>query len=692
MHVRIGVDIGGTFTDFVIFDGRTIHRLKRRSTSDRPEEGLVEGIKTALGMFERISSFEIVHGTTVGTNAILEGKGAKTALFTTKGFEDILEIGRQNRRCLYKLGPSKPPPLVPRFLRFGVPERITKDGEILQRVDLSAVEAALEKLKEHKVESIAVCFLFSFANPDHEKEVGYFLRRLGYEVSLSSEILSEYREYERTSTTVLNAKIGPVVTNYVEKSLKLLTDWSVHRFGERFARQLQKNSFFRIMQSNGGVVSTRGIRKNPLLTVLSGPAGGVCAGAALAECCGLKRVITVDMGGTSTDVSFFIEGQIERTTEGEIGGYPFGMPIVSIKSIAAGGGSIVRVDAGGALRVGPLSAGSDPGPICYGRGESITVTDAHLILGRLLDTVFMGGQLRLDRQRTRMVFEQFCRERLPGFVEKEGGIEKAVVGLAQGILDITNLQMAKAIELMTVSKGQDPREFTLMVFGGAGGLHGCDLADALGIPLVVVPRDPGLFCSLGVLLSDVVKDYSLSCIRPLDTFESAEIDLLFGKLERVAQKELEEEGIPSPRRFFSRYVDLRYKGQSFEISLPYSAELTREFHCKHEERYGYSDWSRIIETVTFRLKAVGMLDKISFPRASHRGEETPVPEAILDRRKVFFQKKEWLTPFYLREKLQGGNKLKGPAVIVEYSATTVVNPGYEASVDSFGNLLLSKND
>ncbi|TFE67004.1 hydantoinase/oxoprolinase family protein [Methylacidiphilum caldifontis] len=689
MVVRIGVDIGGTFTDFVIFDGRTLHRLKRRSTTERPEEGLVEGIKTSLGMFDQLSSFEIVHGTTVGTNAILEGKGAKTALFTTKGFEDILEIGRQNRPSLYKLGPSKPPSLVPRFLRFGVPERITKEGKILQRVDLSVVNSALEKLKEHEIESIAVCFLFSFTNPVHEKEVGFFLRRKGYAVSLSHEILSEYREYERTTTTVLNAKIGPVVSKYIEGAIKLLDSWAAAQYGDRFVHQLHKNSFFRVMQSNGGVLSAKGIRKNPLLTVLSGPAGGVCAAASLAKYCGLEKVVTVDMGGTSTDVSYFIEGQIEKTTEAEIGGYPFGTPIVAIKSIAAGGGSIVRVDAGGALRVGPQSAGADPGPICYGRGDNITVTDAHLILGRLLDTVFMDGQLRLDRERTWRLFEKFCSEQLPDFIEKEGGIHKAVIGLAQGILDITNLQMAKAIEFMTVSKGQDPREFTLMVFGGAGGLHGCDLADALGISLVVVPRDPGLFCSLGVLLSDVVKDYSLSCIRPLDSFEGTEIDWIFSKLEREAQKDLEEEGIAQVRRFFSRFIDLRYKGQSFEISLPYGSEMTREFHRKHEERYGYCDWSRTIETVTFRLRAIGVLDKISFPRMPLSGS-IPSPEAKLDTRMVFFQKKEWLTPFYLREKLKGGNKLKGPAVIVEYSATTVVNPSYEASVDSFGNLFISK--
>ncbi|TFE65531.1 methylhydantoinase [Methylacidiphilum sp. Yel] len=689
MFVRIGVDIGGTFTDFVVYDGGSIHRLKRRSTSIRPEEGLIEGIKELLNSFDRLNAFEIVHGTTVGTNAILEGKGAKTALFTTKGFEDVLEIGRQNRRSLYKLGPSKVPCLIPRRLRFGVPERVTKEGEVLESIDLSAVDTVVDKLKEEQVESVAVSFLFSFANPLHEKKLGLFLRQKGYQVSLSHEILSEYREYERTSTTVLNAMIGPVISRYLEGALKSLYEWIASRFGHRLLSRCRRKSFFRIMQSNGGILSVDGIRKKPLLTILSGPAGGVCAAAAVARSCGLERVVTLDMGGTSTDVSFFVGEEMDRTTEGEIGGYAFGSSILSIKSIAAGGGSIVRVDAGGALRVGPQSAGSDPGPICYGKGECLTVTDAHVILGRLLDTVFLGGQLRLDRQRTWQLFEQFCQQKMAEYIEKEGGIEKGVIGLAQGILDITNLQMAKAIELMTVSKGLDPRDFSLMVYGGAGGLHGCDLAEALGIPLVVVPKDPGLFCSLGVLLSDVVKDYSFSCIRPLEAFEEEEIESFFRKLEREAKKDLEEEGIPSSRQLFSRYIDLRYKGQSFEISLPYSTRLEREFHQKHEERFGYCDWSRTIEAVTFRLKAVGVIDKMTFPSYPILGE-TPRPEALIGTRTVYFQKKQWPTSFYLREKLEGGNRIVGPAIIVEYSATSVVNPGFEVIVDCYGNLFISK--
>lgn len=666
---RIGVDTGGTFTDFVLLQDGELVTLKVPSTPKRPEEAVLTGIRELLG--ESASDFELVHGTTVGTNALLERKGARTALLTTEGFEDVLEIGRQNRPGLYQLTASRPKPLIPRSLRFGVRERVTSSGEILIPLDRKRVRQVRAELRQQGVESIAVCYLFAFLEPTHERETAELLADLGLPISLSHEILPEFREYERTSTTVINAYLAPLMSRYIG------------RLEEGLARSGRVRALLRIMQSNGGSISARGAAQHPVRTVLSGPAGGVVGAFAIAQCVGLSRIITFDMGGTSTDVSL-VDGAIRTTQEARVAEMPIGIPVIDIHTVGAGGGSIARVDEGGALRVGPESAGADPGPVCYGRGEEITVTDAHLLLGRLDPDRFLGGAMPLDPERTSEYFRAFRRRFPRPASERE---------IALGILDVANANMARAIKVISIERGYDPRDFTLVAFGGAGGLHACDLAEMLSIPRILVPKHPGLLSALGALLSDVVKDYSRTVMLAQEEIRPERVEAEFSRLEERARRELQEEGFSADRILLERLVDLRYVGQAFELSLPFTSDLAAAFHRAHERRYGYADRTRKIELVTVRVRACGITEKPAF-RPRERRASSPVKPLAL--RPVSFREGESLserqTPFYWRDALTPGTMLTGPAVLLEYSATIVVPPRWRAEVDEYENVILTRED
>jgi len=654
--VIIGVDTGGTFTDFVYKKGKEWGVLKVLSTPDNPARAVLEGLRIIAGEEEK----NIVHGTTVATNAVLEKKGAKTAFVTNKGFEDILIIGRQNREELYNLHYKKRPPLVPSELSFGLKCRVSAKGEIIKELELEEVEKLSEELKEKGVESVAVSFLFSFLNPEDEELVEKVLKEKGFFVSLSSRIVPEFREYERASTTVINAYVMPKMKSYVSFLKK----------------NLNKKDKFRIMQSNGGVISAETVMEQPVRTILSGPAGGVAGAWKIGKLAGYEKLITFDMGGTSTDVSL-IDGKPTVTTEAKAEGYPIKVPVIDIHTVGAGGGSIARVDAGGALTVGPESAGALPGPISYDRGgDRITITDANLFLGRLIPHRFLGGRMKLNEKKL-----------LPFFEEMAEKLKLTPLELAEGILEVANIKMEKAIRAISIERGYDPKDFSLFSFGGAGGLHAAYLAALLGIPRVIVPPNPGALSALGMVLSDIVRDYSLTVMLSGESLKKESLERFFKVLEEKAKEELKTEGIPEEKQKLERYVDLRYKGQSFEITVPFSDNFVETFHREHERLYGYAHKGRPIELVNVRVRAIGETEKPEIKRAETFSERIP-EGALLEVRKVYFEGK-WLdTPVYDREKLLPGNKIKGPAILVEYSSTIVIPPFATCSVDGFKNLVI----
>jgi N-methylhydantoinase A len=554
---------------------------------------------------------------------------------------------------------------------LGVRERIAADGRVLIALTPQALASLKRRVQKLRPQSVAVCLLFSYLNPRHEQRIARALRALGLPISVSHEILPEFREYERTSTVAVNAYLAPVMGRYLAEVEKV-----VHppkRAGRRRAGRVQ------VMQSSGGTVSARVASAQPVRTLLSGPAGGVVGAQAVAERAGFDRIISFDMGGTSTDVAL-LSGALAATNEGAVGGVPVAVPMLDIHTVGAGGGSLAWFDEGGALRVGPQSAGADPGPICYGKGRQPTVTDAHLILGRLDPDQFLGGEWKLDSPRTQLHMRQFLR-RAPGLRRLEE--------LAAGIVAVTNATMERAIRVISVERGHDPREFTLVAFGGAGGLHACDLAAALGIPRVVVPKFPGALSALGILCSDVVKDYSRTVLWTVDSpFALApKLETAFRQSERAARADLAREWFSRAAQHLLRQLDLRYRGQAFELTVSYGRDFIRAFHQAHAQRYGYSDPSRPVEVVNVRLRALGLTNKPSL-RARRPAGARPPATARFKRGRAYFEGGWLATDFYIRERLRPGNRLRGPAVIAEYSGTTVLPPAWSARVDSFENLLL----
>lgn len=654
MH-RVGIDTGGTFTDFLIVRGGEVRTHKVLSTPHDPAEAVLAGLREAgvdIG-----GNLHIVHGSTVATNALLERKGVRTALITTKGFEDVLEIGRQTRPELYNLFVVLPEPLVAARDRYGISERTWCDGATGTEVDPAEVRAVLDDIRSRRVESLALCLLHSYANPSAERTVGEMAKGLGIPVSMSHLILPEYREFERTSTTVVNAYVSPLMDRYL--------DTLVSGSG---------GAALRIMQSNGGSISAETAGRESVRTILSGPAGGVVGAFDTARRAGFEHVITFDMGGTSTDVAL-CDGGIRATTEAVVAGFPVRVPMIDIHTVGAGGGSIARVDAGGALRVGPESAGADPGPVCYGKGEEITTTDANLHLGRLLPDRFLGGAMRLAADRV--------EERMRRLAERLG---LPPTNAAEGVIRVANAAMERAIRVVSVEKGYDPREFVLVAFGGAGPLHACGLAAALSIPTVLVPRNPGILSALGMLLSDVIKDYSRTHLRKTAGTSRAEIESFFAPLVRRAERDLRDEGILRDRIRVDRFLDMRYCGQSYEITVEYGESFEETFHRAHERIYGYREEERETEIVHVRVRGTGSTPTPSFPV---REEAGPDPSRAFEgTRRIVEGGAEREASIYRRDDLAPGNLLRGPAIVVEYSSTVYLPSGWECRVDRGENLLL----
>ena len=709
--VRVGIDTGGTFTDFVVAQGARISAFKLPSTPHNPAESILSGVSRILA--ETAADIpEIVHGTTVATNALLERKGARTALITTHGFEDVIEIGRQNRLDIYNLFVTRPDPLVPSELRLGVKERTGPDGSIITALDAVSLKKAIRGISERGVESVAVCLLFSFANPAHEREVARALEPICLPVSLSHRILPEYREYERTSTVVINAYLVPIMSRYLNALAQGLSSvvggrgpgvggqgsgvgsraQSIisHRSSAIAKKSRSRKSLtpdprpltpaLRVMQSNGGSVSAATAAQEPVRAILSGPAGGVVGALRVCSMAGIRDIITFDMGGTSTDVAL-CRAEARATNEALVAGLPVAVPIIDIHTVGAGGGSIARVDGAGALRVGPQSAGADPGPACYGRGEEVTVTDANLALGRFGGTSLLGGEMKLDAERARFYLSKLAAE-MSRFTRKAVSAEQAAVG----VLRVANTNMERALRVVSVERGQDPRLFTLVSFGGAGGLHVCELAAALRIPRVFVPRSPGTLSALGVLLGDVVKDYSRTVMMKLSGLNHRVIERAFAELEREARRDLLQEGFGKERVRLIRLVAMRYAGQSFEIDVKWSKKFESVFHAAHSQRYGYADRSRPTEIVSLRVRASGITEKPRLRRAAYAKNREAKPSHTAA---VYFSEKPTRTPVYQRDDIPTGAKLRGPAIIAEYSSTTLVPAGRSMEVDEWLNLIIA---
>ncbi len=652
--IRVGIDTGGTFTDFVFLgpSGLRIHKVL--STPHDPAQAIVRGLEEA-GALE--GPLEVIHGSTVATNALLERKGAKLAFLTTAGFEDLLEIGRQTRRELYNILVEKRTALIPRRLCLGVRERTLAGGRVERPADPDEVERIIRRLRKAGVDSVAVCFLHSYVNPANENRVCRKLRAHGFSFSASHRVLREYREFERASTTAINAYVAPLMESYLG----------------RLEKELNPNPV-RIMQSNGGFISARSAGENPVCTILSGPAGGAVGAKEVGAAAGFPNIISFDMGGTSTDVSL-CAGDISVSTDSMISDLPLRLPIIDIHTVGSGGGSIAVRDEAGALRVGPQSAGADPGPACYGKGDEATVTDANLLLGRLDPERFLGGTMELYPERSRRALDRLSSR-----------LNLEPRALAEGIIRVADATMERAIRVISVERGYDTREFALLSFGGAGGMHACSLARKLRIPTVIVPKNAGVLSALGMLLSDTIKDYSLSVLKAGDRISISKLSRLFGPLLKGAARDLGREGFAGSKMRLVRSLDVRYTGQSFELTVPFSPRFQGDFHRLHLRRYGYADEGRPIEVVNLRVKAVGLTNKPRLAEIEPRGKD-PTP-ARIGRRIMRFDGRSFGAGVYLREKLGGGNVIAGPALVLDYESTAVVPPRFVCRVDRFGNLIL----
>jgi N-methylhydantoinase A len=654
--LRVAVDTGGTFTDVLVFSGGALRSLKVPSTPADPSLAVARALHS-LG----VSCDLLLHGTTVGTNTLLTRSGSRVGLVTTRGFEDVLEIGRQNRPALYDLHVRRRDPLVPASARLGVPERLDAAGRVVEPLDEKAAREVARRLAARGIRSVAVCFLHAYRSPRHERAAGRLLRRAGLSVSLSSRVLAEFREYERTVVTVLNAYLAERMGGYLS----------------RLGRQVGRDRLG-VMQSNGGVLSAREAARMPVRTLLSGPAAGVVGGFDWARRAGFARAITFDMGGTSTDVSL-CPGDIETTRESEIAGLPVAIPMIRIHTVGAGGGSIARVDEGGALRVGPESAGADPGPACYGRGREATVTDAHLHLGRLRPDAFLGGTFPLDTRRA---------EAAVGRLARRAGLDSGRT--AEGVLEVVEQTMEAALRRISVERGHDPREFCLVVFGGAGGLHAFELASRLGVRSLLVPPHPGLLSAWGLAVSPVVRETSRSVLHRVeeDRFDPSELEEDFRRIERELERALARDpvlraapGAAGPR--LSRSADLRYRGQSFELRVPWSRRLLGDFHRLHRTRYGHDRRGDVVEIVTIRTRAEAGIGRPRPPRP--RAE--PPPDGGSGRAATRYRGERLELPVLARDALAPGRRIAGPALILEYSATHFVPPGARGRVGRFGEIL-----
>jgi N-methylhydantoinase A len=609
------------------------------------------------------ASFDVVQGSTVATNALLERKGVRAAFIATAGFADILRIGRQNRPRLYDLHVRKARPVIDPEDCFEVPERLDAGGGVLRPLDEQAVREVIAAIRARGIEDVAVCLLFSFLSPAHEQAVGRLAEEAGLNVSLSCEVLPEFREFERASTTAINAHVAPLVRGYLGRLEEAL--------GRRGARQV------RVMQSNGGQIGADVAGRHAVRTILSGPAGGVVAALAAGREAGCDRLITYDMGGTSTDVSLCL-GSPAWTTEAVIDGWPVRVPMLDIHTIGAGGGSIAAIDAGGALMVGPGSAGADPGPACYGKAEHVTVTDANVVLGRVRPEFFLGGRMKIDPARSAAAMD-----RLAG----QMGVDR--IAAAVGVVRVANANMERAIKAVTAERGHDPRGLMLLSFGGAGGLHACELAAALRLRGVIIPVEAGVLSAQGMLEADILRDYT----RSIPQSGQIDLDLLrrcFGEMMDAAAHDVQLDGYEQDDSLVERFADMRYRGQSHEITVPVESlteinRLVAPFHAAHQQRFGYACPGDPVEVVTLRSRCVVTTAK---PRRPHLPPGDGRPErALLDRRPVHFAAEGPVeTCFYERSRLLAADELSGPAVVLESFATSLVPPGWRCRVHAAGHL------
>ena len=643
------MDVGGTFTDLVAVVDGDVRTAKVPSTPRDQALGVLEAFGSTDVDELEVAAFS--HGTTVATNALLERGGARTALVTTEGFRDVLEIGRQNRPSLYDLAKDRPPPLVPRELRFTVRERMGPAG-VLIPLDEASVRAAASELRAAKVEAVAVCLLFAFLHPAHERRVGELLtvELPDVQVSLSSEVLPEFREYERFSTTAADAYLTPSLSAYLRK------------LSQRAAQAALPAPA--LMQSAGGLSSFDGAAEHAAAFLLSGPAAGVVGAAYVARSSGYESVITFDMGGTSTDVAPVVDGKVETTTETVVGGVPIRFPAVDVQTVGAGGGSVAWVDAGGALRVGPRSAGAEPGPAAYGKGgEEPTVTDANLVAGYLADGATLGGEVVLRRELAESALAR---------VAEPLGLD--VLAAALGVIRVANAEMLRALRLVTVERGLDPRDFALVAFGGAGPMHACALAEELGMRTVLVPKASGVLSALGLVVSDVRRDY----VRPvLGGNEDAE-----AALAALEQRAVQDLHAPS----LVRRADLRYRGQAFELTVDADdgTELEGAFHAAHEERYGFRVDDRPVELVNVRLTASVPVETPALR------EPSPDASAAVERRRASFEG-DWVdVAVFDRTCLGAGSEVGGPAIVEFPEATCVVRPEWRGRIDDAGTLVLQR--
>src|SRR5438270_4291867 len=670
--LRIAIDSGGTFTDCIWVEDSHLRILKVFSTPADPAQAIAQAVnKIAANEHDIV----VLHGTTVGTNTLLQRKGARVAFVTTKGFEDSIEIGRQQRPKLYDFFFEREPALAPAELRFGVEERTSAQGEVLRAPAPEALAELAKRIATQRPQAIALSLLFSFANPANERAVAEALARLNLPLSVSHQILPEFREYERASTVLVNAYLQPIMQSYL-KNLQ-----------ERTGNRESKAARIFVMQSSGGITALSTAAEQPVRTVLSGPAGGIVGAAAVAGRSGFDRIITFDMGGTSTDVAL-VDGHPSTTNEADVAGLPVRVPVLDIHTVGAGGGSLARFDAGGALRVGPESAGADPGPICYGRGTEPTVTDANLLMGRIRPDRFLGGEFTLDVERARRITLEWLK--------KQGSASHlSVEQFCAGVVRVVNANMERALRVVSIERGYDPREFALVAFGGAGGLHACELAEAMAIPTVVIPARPGALSAFGILVSDVVKDYSRTLLwrfaghlrrEVRQALPQAKLEKEFRKLEATARKEFRAERWRGALHS-ERSLDLRYRGQGYELNVPATANVAARFHDEHQRRYGYHHAGREIELVTLRLRVRLRTAPLEVARR-RAARKASGRVAAVERAAVFFQGKAVTTPVFERRDLVPGRGMNGPAVITEYSATTVIPAGKKFWVDASENLII----
>lgn len=668
---RVAADIGGTFTDFVIEDQESgdVRIGKVPTTPDNPARGILNGVNQLIDDPEDVEFF--VHGTTVGLNAFLERKGARVLLIMTSGVGDTYTIARGHREELYKLHYRKPMQLVPRKDVHEVTERLGWDGSIVTPLEEGSLEPIIEKVKAEKIPAVAICLLHAYANPEHEKKVAEILAKElpGVSISMSHSVAPEWREVERASSTVMDAYVAPVVELYL-KTLK------------REFLDVGMQQTIHVMRSNGGVMTDIHASKHPITTLLSGPVGGSIGGVELSKSTGIKNLLCVDMGGTSFDLSLVVDGRPELSNETVLQGLPLLMSIINIDTVGAGGGSLAWVENGG-LRVGPKSAGSVPGPVCYGRGGTQpTITDANLFLGRLGEASLLNGDMTLDMASTAKAFDNLGRE-----------IDLSATELAEGMIAIGNAKMADAMRTITIGRGIDPREFTLVAFGGAGPMHAVELARELDIKQILIPRFPGTFSAWGMLQSDIRHDFSVTHYAISDEVDPEQLANLFKQMLDDGTKTLTEEGVPSNRMEFIRSVDLRYVGQEYTINVPLDAAVDLEaaiekFHDLYQSRYGHALHGAAVEIINLRLAAVGRLERAENSTSSKQSSEEP----LVAHRDIIFNGQGHHSPIYKRDFLPKRQAFKSPAVVEETSATTIIPPGYTFQIDDTGNLLIQSEE